>query len=409
MYPTLETNIDAFAMSFSQEPFAEERSALNVSRHGKDSPFRHWRVVQDYIQNLVNRKDYEKCVSYNTTVELVCKEEVNSKWILSLRRSMDNGQDEWWTESFDAVVVASGHYSVPFIPQTPGLAEFSTNFPGSVEHSKAWRDPERYRDKRVVVVGASVSGTDISFALADVAETPLHSVVRGRYHPYFFDWAFQHPNIRRRPPIACITSSIETNERTVHFDDGTKLENVDHIIFATGYSWTLPFLPTLASTIRGNRIPNLYQHIFWRDDPTLAFVGTVVGFTFKIFEWQAVIVARYLSGKCALPPVAEQIKWEQDRIGLKGDGVPFTVIYPEFEEYFEEIRAMAGEPTDGKGRRLPKFEKWWREAFDAAHLKRIEMWKTGNEAAREQIRRRHQREGQNESPFEQAYERTSSF
>jgi len=39
IYPTLETNIDAFAMSFSQEPFPEERTPLNVQRHGEHSPF----------------------------------------------------------------------------------------------------------------------------------------------------------------------------------------------------------------------------------------------------------------------------------------------------------------------------------------------------------------------------------
>ncbi len=127
----------------------------------------------------------------------------------------------------------------------------------------------------VIVVGASISGPDIAYALADVAETPLNCVVRGKYHPYFFDFAFQHPNILRQPPITHIVSNRDTDERTVFFEDGTKLENVDHIIFGTGYSWTMPFFPELAATIRNNRLPNLYQHIFWREDPTLCFVGAV--------------------------------------------------------------------------------------------------------------------------------------
>jgi hypothetical protein len=411
IYPTLETNIDAFAMSYSQEPFPEERSVINVQRHGKNSPFRHWKAVEGYIQNLVNRKGYHDWISYDTTVELVHKETESGKWVLTLRKPLHDGTgDRWWRESFDAIVVASGHYTVPFIPATPGLAELSQNFPGSVEHSKAWRGSEKYRGKRVIVVGASISGADISFSLADYAETPLYSVVRGRYHPYFFDWAFQHPNICRRPPITRITSSRDTNERTVHFEDGTKLENVHHIIFGTGYTWTLPFLPELAKTIRHNRLPNLYQHIFWREDPTLAFVGAIAaGFTFKVFEWQSVLVARFFAGRIALPPAAEQLKWEQDRIAYKGDGVPFTALYPDFEEYFEEIRKMAGEPKDGKGRPLPKFEKSWREQFDAAHLLRIAMWQRGNDAAREKIRRQNQRDGREEPTFEPAYERTSNF
>jgi cation diffusion facilitator CzcD-associated flavoprotein CzcO len=355
--------------------------------------------VEGYLQGLLNRKGYQDWVNYNTTVELVHKDNETGKWVLTLRQPLENSkEDKWWTESFDAVVVASGHYSVPFIPSTPGLAELSHNFPGSVSHSKAWRDPEEYRGKRVIVVGASISGPDICYALADIVETPLHAVVRGKYHPYFFDYAFQHPNILRRPPISHIVSNRSTNERTVFFEDGTKLEDVDYIIFGTGYTWTLHFIPELARTIRNNRLPNLYQHIFWVEDPTLCFVGAIAaGFTFKAFEWQAVLAARFLAGRIPLPSVEGQRKWEGKRIEYKGDGVPFTALYPDFEEYFEEVRMTAGEPTgDGKGRKLPKFEKEWREGFDRAHLSRIEMWKRGNEEARERIRREEEKEWERE-------------
>lgn len=113
-----------------------------------------------------------------------------------------------------------------------------------------------------------------------------------------------------------------------------------------------------------------------------------------MFEWQAVLAARFLAGHITLPPIEEQIKWEEDRINYKGDGVPFTALYPDFEEYFEEVRKMAGEPQDGKGRPLPKFEKKWREDFDAAHLLRIAMWKRGNEEARERIKKEKQAKGE---------------
>lgn len=181
IYPTLETNIDAFAMSFSQEPFPEERTELNIKRHGVDSPFRHWKAVEGYLQNLLNRNGYQDLVTYNATVELVRKDQERGKWVLTLRQPLENGEeDRWWTEEFDAVVVAPGHYTVPFIPHTPGLAELARDFPGVVEHSKAWREPEKYRGKRTVVVGASISGPDISHALADITEAPLNCVVRGK-------------------------------------------------------------------------------------------------------------------------------------------------------------------------------------------------------------------------------------
>lgn len=83
----------------------------------------------------------------------------------------------------------------------------------------------------------------------------------------------------------------------------------------------------------------------------------------------------------------------------------FTALYPDFEEYFEEIRKMAGEPSNGKGRPLPKFEKEWREGFDAGHLKRIDMWKRGNEEARQRIRL----EGRNPGVWEEKVEKTSNL
>ena len=374
IYPLLETNIAAQAMEFSREPIPDIKTDLSVQRHGKDTPFRHHSIIQEYIESLAD--PFQSLIRYNTTVERIEKSE--NKWQLTLRTG-DNLRDYWSIESFDAVIVASGHYTVPFIPHIDGLAEFAERYPGSVEHTKSFRDAEKYRGKRVLTVGASISGPDTAAALAGVAESPLHAVVRGKYHPYFGDWAFRNPHIKRHPPISHI------KDKTVVFEDGTEVCNIDHIILGTGYSWTLHFMPD--REIRNNRVPGLYMHVFDRIDPTLAFVGAVAaGFTFKVFEWQAVLAARFLAGRVVLPPVEEQERWEQDRIALKGDGVPFTALYPYFEEYFEEVRVLAGEPNDGSsGRRLPKFDPEWRRKFDAAHLKRIAMWQELNRKAEEEI------------------------
>jgi hypothetical protein len=185
---------------------------------------------------------------------------------------------------------------------------------------------------------------------------------------YFGDGAFYHPKIVRRPSIAKVTG------RTVYFTDNTSVEGVDHIIFGTGYSWSLPFLPTVP--VRNNRVPGLYQHVIWRHDPTLAFVGAVgAGLTFKVFEWQAVYAARVLAGRGTLPSIEDMTKWEEDRIAIRGDGAKFSLVFPDFEDYFETLRSLAGEPTDGKGRRLPKFQREWHRAFMEGHEKRKDMWR----------------------------------
>ena len=88
-----------------------------------------------------------------------------------------------------------------------------------------------------------------------------------------------------------------------------------------------------------------------------------------------------MAGRVELPSLEEQEKWEADRIKYKGDGVPFTALYPEFEDYFETVRKLAGEPIDGKGRLLPRWERRWLDDFKGGHQRRIEMWRRANEEA----------------------------
>lgn len=50
-------------------------------------------------------------------------------------------------QDFDAVVVATGHYHVPYIPNFPGLSQWQSKWPNSVSHSKSYRVPEVYDGK----------------------------------------------------------------------------------------------------------------------------------------------------------------------------------------------------------------------------------------------------------------------
>ncbi|KAF9893540.1 hypothetical protein FE257_010852 [Aspergillus nanangensis] len=383
VYPALEANIDASIMQFSQERIPEIRSQRSIDTHGPDTPFRHHTVISKYIEGLVNRRGYNNLVEFNTTVENVKKNSNPSspqkRWTLTLRQHHPGREhDFWWQEEFDAVIVATGHYSVPYIPKIPGLKEFAAAHPDRIEHTKGFRDPEKYRGKRVVTIGASVSGADTAFSLVDIAQTPVHAVVRGKYNGYFGDEAFKHPKIQRHPPVSHVTTA--NAKLTVFFQDGSHVDQVDHLIFGTGYTWTLPFLPQVP--VRNNRVPDLYLHIFHEQDPTLAFIGAVAaGFTFKVFEWQAVLVARVLAGRASLPSLVEQKRWAEERVQLRGDGVPFTLISPDFEAYFELLREMAGTPGQGEpGRRLPRFDRRWLDTFQAGHKRRIQMWRRANEA-----------------------------
>lgn len=147
VYPYLETNIDSRVMEFSQEPIEQTRSSLSIRRHGEDTPFRHHATVQKYVEGLIEKNGYSDLVEYNTTVERAEKQE-SGLWKLTLRKEGTGKRwDYWWTEEFDAILVASGHYTVPFIPRIQGLTDFAKAYPGAVEHSKGFRGSEKYRGK----------------------------------------------------------------------------------------------------------------------------------------------------------------------------------------------------------------------------------------------------------------------
>ncbi|KAK4458620.1 hypothetical protein QBC42DRAFT_209919 [Cladorrhinum samala] len=385
VYPYLETNVDFSAMEFSQEPIPADKTKKSIALHGPQTPFRHWTVMQRYVKSLIQRHGYEDFVSYNTTVERV--EKVGDEWKVVLRKE-GKEKDYWWVEYFDAVVVASGHYWVPYIPPVEGLEEFEKDRPGSVIHSKHFRGRDHFKGKRVVVVGASVSAADIAYDLAHskTAQLPVHTITIGHtVNGYFGDAAFRHPRIQQHPSI----KSVCRKTRTVRLVDGTSIPDVDSIIFGTGYSWTMPFLPQVE--IRNNRVPELYQHVVYRRDPTLVFVGAVgAGLTFKIFEWQAVLAARVLSGRAELPSAQAMQEWEENRIAERGDGAKFTVVFPDFEEYFEDVRRLAGEPVDGRGRRLPRFRREWVRSFMEGHELRKDMWERLNRQAKKNLEKEQQ-------------------
>lgn len=147
IYPYLETNVDDLAMSFTGgglEDIPTERSAWSVDMHGPDTPFRHWTVMRQYVTALFARNGYDKLVSYGTSVERAAKE--GDAWVLTLRRE-EGDSDLWWQETFDGLVVASGHFNVPWIPSIEGLDEFEKSRAGSVLHSKMFRGREQFRDK----------------------------------------------------------------------------------------------------------------------------------------------------------------------------------------------------------------------------------------------------------------------
>lgn len=95
--------------------------------------------------------------------------------------------------------------------------------PGTIIHSHDYREPEPYRNRRVLIVGAGPSGMDISLDIAEVSRTLIHS----HHSRINFTTPFP-PNYVKKPDIK------EFNESGVIFKDGT-FEELDDVIYCTGW------------------------------------------------------------------------------------------------------------------------------------------------------------------------------
>ncbi|KAI1078742.1 thiol-specific monooxygenase [Whalleya microplaca] len=323
VHATLHSNLSPTTMSFTQEPLPDTISEQTLKQYGVGTPFRHREVIREWVEQIFRRGGHDKLISFNTTVERAEKQENN--WVLTLRKDIPGeGKDYWWQEEFDAMIVASGRYNVPYIPQIPGLVEYEDKYPGSIRHSKHFRGVEEFKDKRVIVVGGSVSAFDAIHEIRTVAKHPVISSMREPL-PAFGWTPFLHPHILVRPTIA----RMDPGNRRVEFADGTFVYDVDIVVFATGYDFSFPFLPDVKVDQR--RIHGLYQHIFSIQDATLAFVGMVSGgLTFRVFEWQAVAAARLFAGRTTLPSKCEMEQWEEEQLVQAGEGVLFSDIGPDF-------------------------------------------------------------------------------
>ncbi|KAI8712415.1 hypothetical protein NCS52_01339600 [Fusarium sp. LHS14.1] len=305
IYDNLTTNIPDIAMSFSDIRFSY-------------GPFVPHYVPRQYIENYFYLHKTDEYLSLNTTVEDVSQLPLLpgasfKRWKLTLRKYEPlRGVDVWWEEEFDAVIVANGHYSIPWVPVVNGLEAYMEKFPGRVVHSKFYRSPHLYTNKKVLIIGNSTSGHDITVDLLQAVHLPVYQSRRSKSR---WDGDEAPQGVEWKPII-----KEYRLDGTIVFEDDTTLSDIDQIIYCTGYR---PSYPWWNSKVNGrplfdykaNKLIKTYWHTFFQDFSNLALVGLPRVLTFRSFEYQAVALARLFSGRNAipLPPLEEQQKWEKDR------------------------------------------------------------------------------------------------
>jgi hypothetical protein len=252
-------------------------------------------------------------------------------------------------------------YGTQKIPGVKGLDEYMGRFPNRVSHSKSYRTADLYANKRVLVIGNSASGHDITTQLVKSGKLKL-PVYQSRRSASRWDGVSPPAGVEWKPVIQEYSSS--TNE--IIFVDNTRLTDIDAVIYCTGYKASFPFWNTRANggpiyDYTDNRLLKSYQHTFSRAFPyTLGIVGLLRVLTFRSFEYQAVALARLFTGRNAapLPPPSEQEKWEKERAELmrrqkrKFHDIPWD--NGEAMDWFRILFEMRGLPIlEGWGRCPP--------------------------------------------------------
>ena len=98
-------------------------------------------VLQDYILGRVSKGKIKNKVKLNTKVTNVTFN--NEKFENTYQ---DKAKNEISKDTFNYLVVSTGHFSVPFIPEYKGM----NSFPGRIMHSHDFRDAEEFKGKDVI-------------------------------------------------------------------------------------------------------------------------------------------------------------------------------------------------------------------------------------------------------------------
>ncbi|WP_417729292.1 flavin-containing monooxygenase [Roseovarius sp.] len=259
-------------------------------------------VLFDYIEGRVKKAGVRDLIRFSTAVRWVEKD--GDKFNVTVCHLPE---DHTYTESFDHVIVCSGHFSTPNVPYFPGFE----NFKGRVLHAHDFRDALEFKDKDILIVGTSYSAEDIG---SQCWKYGCKSVtVSHRTSPMGYNW----PDNWQEVPLL---QKVEGN--TAYFKDGTS-KDVDAVILCTGYKHHFPFLPDDLRLKTANRLAtaDLYKGVTFVREPALFYVGMQdQWFTFNMFDAQAWWVRDVIMDRIALPDRATMEADVADRVAREDAG-----------------------------------------------------------------------------------------
>jgi cation diffusion facilitator CzcD-associated flavoprotein CzcO len=310
-------------------------------------------------------------------------------------RVIANGETR--AETFDSLLVCSGHHREALVPEYPGT------FAGKIVHSATYKRPDPFRGRRVLVVGAGNSAADIAVDVARLASRAALSIREGTYvipklvfgqpidvvyafwksrlpKPLFRsalklwlrlaigkweDYGLQTPTHAplEKPPT--VSSSVlealrhgrlvarrgieRYDGHTVHFTDGTQ-EEFDAIIMGTGFRISFPFLSKRVAGWDMAKTPPLYLKMMHPTIPSLFFIGLFqpIGCIWQLADLQARIAALQITGRLRRPlDIDSRVRREVAHSHHRFDPSPRHAIEVDYHVFRREL---IGELATGRMR-----------------------------------------------------------
>lgn len=262
-------------------------------------------VLFDYIVGRVKKANVRDMIRFNSSVRRVIYDDDKGLFSVTVH---DHEKNAEYTEIFDHVVVASGHFSTPNMPYFAGFETFN----GRILHAHDFRDALEFKDKDILIIGTSYSAEDIG---SQCWKYGCKSVtVSHRTAAMGFDW----PDNWTEVPLL---QKVEKN--TVTFKDGTQKE-VDAIILCTGYLHHFPFMAEALQLKTNNRLypVDLYNGVVWVRNPKLMYLGMQdQWYTFNMFDAQAWYARDIIMDRLELPST-EAMFADIDRWRAEEDALP---------------------------------------------------------------------------------------
>jgi dimethylaniline monooxygenase (N-oxide forming) len=377
-YRSLHINTSRRVMAFKTLPMPD---------HFPDYPD-HFQMAE-YFDEYADHFGLRETIRFRT--EVVAVEPVDGEWEVTVE-DVDGKRE---TNRYRAVLVANGHHWDPRWPEPafPGADEFE----GEQTHAHHYREPDVLPDKRVLVLGIGNSAVDIAVESSRIADKTFLATRRGAYvipkyingkpidelsnpitsmlplavQRFFATRALgvasaadptayglpkpdhklfeAHPTVSSEllPRLGHGDIAVKPNidrfsgGRSVRFVDGSE-EEIDLVVYCTGYKMTFPFFAPEVLSAPDNRLP-LYRRVASSEQPGLYFIGFIqpLGPIMPLAEAQCEWVADLLRGRVSLPAAAEmrrEIESEERKMRKRYIASKRHTVEVDFYPYLREIR-----------------------------------------------------------------------